>query len=390
MKRALFDPEMNNDIAHTTEAAFIRFIPTATILLIMGLGGCSPAGPSNEQINNALQSQLPAFLEVKSLRSEFVPTGKNEGVVRIRAEIALTEDLFERARRPVVAQREKNDDGALSEAIWEAQREKVQLPEQSESAYKQADETFTAAVREAETPVLKLAHKAGENFPFAAKANAAKEFDEWKIATFEGDRPQIAGAARNAFPASALTEGDPTINEQEASVQKAAQTRRQAQQKLIADISSAIQANRAAIAAQLQAKEEATMAPVRKALQVGNSWTDYSSHEGMKVPLKWTISDCQLTGTSEDNKIGTIRFKVQSENVTGHFSGDVRRNQNSGAIIMFLKSEEKPIYPEGVPRIIPFIFSPQNTAHMLLNNGVLTKDGWGWTFTARQDGLENP
>ncbi len=380
---------MNNDIAHTTEAAFIRFIPTATILLIMGVAGCAPSGPTNEQIKNALQSQLPTLLEVESLRSEFVPTGKSEGVVRIRAGIRLTEDLFETVPRPTVAHRETSD-SALSEAIQEAQREKVQLPEELESAYKQADETFKSAVREAETPVLKLAHKAGETFPFAAKANATKEFDEWKIATFEGDRPQIAGAARNAFPASALTEGDPTINEQDASVQKAAQTRKQAQQKLIADISSAIQANRAAIAAQLQAKEEAIMAPIRKALQIGNSWTDYSSHEGMKVPLKWTISDCQLTGTSEDNKIGTIRFKVQSENVTGHFSGDVRRNQNSGAIIMFLKSEEKPIYPEGVPRIIPFIFSPQNTAHMLLNNGVLTKDGWGWTFTARQDGLENP
>ena len=232
--------------------------------------------------------------------------------------------------------------------------------------------------------MIKTTQKLGATFPLSAKTDAMKEFKEWKISSFDLERSQIEGTSRTAFPANSLMEGDPKIKEIDDAVRKSGDAREKALRKFIEDIRGAIQANRAAIAAQLQAKEEAIMGPIRNALKVGNSWSDYSSFQGMKVPLKWRITKCHLTGTSKDIKIGTITFKVESGKVSGDFSGEVYRLANSGAISMNLHIEEKPVYPDGVPGIIPFIFSPQNGVDILLADGVLTKDGWG--FMAQQDG----
>jgi len=352
-------------------------------LIILASTGCAPRGPSREEIKNALQAQLKPSLEVKSLESEFVPTGQEAGVVRIKAQLRLTEDLFVRVPQPIPLPDEERPLDLL-EAIQDAQRENVVLPKDSKPAYQKAEEAFTAAVRETETPVIKTTQKLGATFPLSAKADAMKEFKEWKISSFDLERSQIEGTSRTEFPANSLMEGDPKIKEIDDAVRKSGDAREKALRKFIEDIRGAIQANRAAIAAQLQAKEEAIMGPIRNALKVGNSWSDYSSFQGMKVPLKWTITKCHLTGTSKDIKIGTITFKVESGKVSGDFSGEVYRLANSGAISMNLHIEEKPVYPDGVPGIIPFIFSPQNGVDILLADGVLTKDGWG--FMAQQDG----
>ena len=222
--------------------------------MVVALGGCSPAGPPRSEINNALRAQLPPSLEVKSLESEFVPTGKDAGVVRIKAEVRLTEALYENVPRPTTALRESND-YELSAALLETGQADVQLPQEPKATYDQAEEAFASALREAQKPVLRMSQKSGDIFPRSAKANVVKEFDEWKIASFQGDQPQLAGASRNSFPANALMEGDPQIEEQNTSVQKAAEARKQARQKLIEAISAAMQAKKAAVAAQLVEQE---------------------------------------------------------------------------------------------------------------------------------------
>ena len=222
--------------------------------MVVALGGCSPAGPPRGEIKNALQAQLPPSLEVKSLESEFVPTGKDAGVVRIKAEVRLTEALYENVPRPNTALRDANDYD-LSAAILEAGQADVQLPQEPKATYDQAEEAFATALREAQKPVLRISQKSGDIFPFSAKANVMKEFDEWKIASFQGDKPRLAGESRNSFPANALMEGDRQIEEQNTSVQKAAEARKQARQRLIEAISGAMQAKKAAVAAQLAEQE---------------------------------------------------------------------------------------------------------------------------------------
>ena len=222
--------------------------------MVVALGGCSPAGPPRGEIKNALQAQLPPSLEVKSLESEFVPTGKDAGVVRIKAEVRLTEALYENVPRPNTALRDANDYD-LSAAILEAGQADVQLPQEPKATYDQAEEAFATALREAQKPVLRISQKSGDIFPFSAKANVMKEFDAWKVASFQGDQPRLAGESRNSFPANALMEGDPQIEEQNTSVQKAAEARKQARQRLIEAISGAMQAKKAAVAAQLAEQE---------------------------------------------------------------------------------------------------------------------------------------
>ncbi len=243
---------------HKTPSRRPRLAPlarhAAAAVLVLALGGCSPAGPPRGEIKNALQAQLAPWLEVKSLESEFVPTGKDAGVVRIKAELRLTEALFENVPRPTPALRESND-YELSAALLEAGQADAQVPQEPKAAYDQAEEAFATALREAQKPVLRMAQKSGDIFPLSAKANVAKEFDEWKIASFQGDQPQLAGQSRNSFPANALMEGDPQIEEQNALIQKAADARKQARQKLVEAISAAMQAKKDAIAAQLADQE---------------------------------------------------------------------------------------------------------------------------------------
>ena len=222
--------------------------------MVVALGGCSPAGPPRDEIKNALQAQLPPTLEVKSLESEFVPTGKDAGVVRIKAEVQLTEALYENVPRPTSALPDTKD-YELSAALLEAGQADVQLPQEPKATYDQADEAFASALREGQKPVLRMSQKSGDIFPFSAKANVMKEFDAWKIASFQGDQPQLAGASRNSFPANALMEGDPQIEEQNTLVQKAADARKQARQRLIEAISAAMQAKKAAVAARLAEQE---------------------------------------------------------------------------------------------------------------------------------------
>ena len=349
---------------------------TTTLILsiasVLTLVGCGPRKPSDEEARNTLASQIPAILAIESAKSEFLPKGENSGVVKIIAKLRLTENLF--AGTTVSSLTDNADLIEFAETTKEkANAEKVSIPPESIQGLDKAMDEYRKALKSASRVVITPAAQAGETFSFSAHTIASFDSKAWSFGAFQGTLPEIHGAPRNTFPSNAMLEGSAEIQKALTDLQSAKDALAAAQNGFIVEMQKA-----------LTKREDDIMNPVREALKVGNNWSDSSSFEGAKAPLKWTIKKISITGSSKDSKIGSITYRVESGDLAADFSGDVFRSPQTGQLSMEVRCEESPAINDNSPGIISYIFAPTNGVSLHLEGGVLTKDNQGWSFTATQ------
>jgi hypothetical protein len=280
------------DMKSFTAAAIVAV--TAISLLFQGCNPLKKPQPSAEQIQAAVSRQVPAFLEVKEVKSELLPADTpGQWIINVKVSVAPREDLV---LLP-------SDEADLSECNAIAAR--LNVVTNWYNAYihdNPSPDVPMVQLEEMSTPdILILSSKKGEAVDVYGKFLAQKQADRWNITPQSFELPAL-GRPRSGFKGGNYAiKGTPEGDALMAKFRQIAETNEARKTEFLAKVDAAKKEKQEKDQVLRKAQKDAFLAACQPGVRYAGTFTFYKLTEKVVI----TFEQNEMNG-------GIIGFKVAS------------------------------------------------------------------------------